>query len=126
MRFNRYDAAVIAVVCALAVLSALLVFTRNSGAYYTVEYDGESLTCPLNEEKTIYITSHGHSLTVAASNGEVFVEDSDCPDRVCVKTGRISRSGQTIVCVPAGVIAMVTGDDHSTGAEADIIAGGAG
>ena len=34
----------------------------------------------------------------------VRVEDADCPDRLCVKTGTITRSGEAIACVPNRVV----------------------
>ena len=36
---------------------------------------------------------------------------ADCPDQICVKTGSISRSGQSIVCAPNRVVVTVTGED---------------
>ena len=55
-------------------------------------------------------------------NGAVSVMESDCPDGVCVNSGAISREGQAIVCVPAGVIVRIGGIRTDN---ADIIAGGA-
>ena len=34
----------------------------------------------------------------------VRVEDADCPDRLCVKTGTITRAGEAIACVPNRVV----------------------
>lgn len=56
--------------------------------------------------------------TVKVTNGEVFVVDSTCPDKVCEKTGRISKSGESIICVPNRVSVEITGE-----CETDIIAG---
>ena len=32
---------------------------------------------------------------------------ADCPDGVCVRTGRIAKSGESIVCVPLGIAVTV-------------------
>ena len=45
------------------------------------------------------------------------MKDADCPDRLCVKQGSISKNGESIVCLPHKVIVTVTGGD---GADYDI------
>ena len=37
------------------------------------------------------------------------VTSSDCPTQDCVHTGRISRAGQSIVCLPAQVAVQLVG-----------------
>ena len=39
------------------------------------------------------------------------MEDADCPDKVCVKTGKIKNPGQTIVCLPHRTVIEITGDN---------------
>ena len=39
------------------------------------------------------------------------MEDADCPDKVCVKTGKIKKPGQTIVCLPHRTVIEITGDN---------------
>ncbi len=45
--------------------------------------------------------------TFEVSGGKVRMISSDCPDKVCVKTGRVSREGEVIVCLPNRVILKV-------------------
>lgn len=67
-------------------------------------------------------TGSGYTLTVAsgidyedpnapAPSGKVglFVSSSDCPTQDCVRTGTITRSGQSIVCLPARFILRLEG-----------------
>ncbi|MFR4337598.1 MAG: NusG domain II-containing protein [Lachnospira pectinoschiza] len=35
--------------------------------------------------------------------------DADCPDKLCVKTGMISKTGETIVCLPHRVVVEIIG-----------------
>lgn len=44
-----------------------------------------------------------------AGEGGVRVAWADCPTRDCVRTGLITRSGQSIVCLPAGIIVHLEG-----------------
>jgi len=39
-------------------------------------------------------------------------QEASCPDQVCVRTGRLSKSGQGAVCLPAKVTIQVTGPER--------------
>jgi len=49
--------------------------------------------------------------TVMCRDGYVWVNDSCCPNKLCVKTGKVHTQGQTIVCVPNRVVVRVVGAD---------------
>ena len=49
----------------------------------------------------------------------VQIISSDCGDKVCVNTGKITRSGQAIVCLPAHISVTLRGGEP----EADVIVG---
>ena len=69
-------------------------------------------------EKTIAIDGTYH-LTVILDKTGAAVTDSDCPGRDCVHTGRITRAGQSIVCLPEQVVVTLEGKTPS----ADVILG---
>lgn len=46
---------------------------------------------------------------VSISEYAVQVLDSDCPNRLCVRAGRISRPGQVLVCLPNRVVVRLVG-----------------
>lgn len=49
---------------------------------------------------------------IVAEKGRIRFKEADCPDRVCVNTGWISRPGQIAVCLPNGIIVKIEGSDH--------------
>lgn len=117
LRPNLWDALVAIAVAALAVGSALAAWGGQSpGAEEltaVVTVDGEaveriSLAAPERTERTVRGYG-GYVLTLAAEEGAVWVEESDCPTGDCVHTGRITRGGQSIVCLPARVVITLTG-----------------
>ena len=55
------------------------------------------------------VESNGYTLHIHLTETEVWVETSDCPTQDCVRTGHISRGGQSIVCLPARVIVALEG-----------------
>ena len=51
----------------------------------------------------------GH-LTVCIENGEVYVKESKCKDKICEKTGKISKAGASIVCLPQKIVISLGGE----------------
>ena len=84
-----------------------------------IKTDAGENVYPLSEDKTFDISSNGISLTVEISDGTVSVIKATCPDRCCVNTGKISKSGKSIVCLPAHVTVTLDGE----GGEYDANAG---
>lgn len=109
------DAVVAAAVVLLAAACAWLIWrgAGQSGALEAVvSVDGtETFTTPLTGltrvERTVQ--ANGYTLKIILTDKEVCVEESDCPTQDCVHTGHISRSGQSIVCLPARVTVRLVG-----------------
>lgn len=49
-------------------------------------------------------------ISARGEDGKVRVARSTCPDKVCVRTGWISKPGQTIVCLPNKTVVRIEGD----------------
>lgn len=47
---------------------------------------------------------------VVIEDGEVFVRESPCRAKICIRTGHISQSGQLVVCIPNKVVVRVVGE----------------
>lgn len=61
------------------------------------------------DRETVIVGDNGLSLTVVIEDGGACVRAADCPDQVCVHTGRLTKDGDTAACLPAGVMLTVTG-----------------
>ena len=72
----------------------------------------------LTGTKTVAIDGDYH-LEIQVDSGGVCVTRSDCPGQDCVHTGRITRSGQSIVCLPEQVVIQLTGGTS----DADVVLG---
>ncbi len=44
---------------------------------------------------------------ITIKDGMVFVSDANCKNQVCVKKGKISKKGESIVCLPNKVIVEI-------------------
>ena len=59
--------------------------------------------CPVgngSEPSEFTYSSQEGILIVRADKSGAWVAHSDCPDQICVRTGKISRAGQISVCIP--------------------------
>lgn len=72
---------------------------------------------PLEEDRTIEVLREGHSNVISIRNGTVQMESADCHNQICVGTGVISRTGETIVCLPNRVVVEILADGK--GGESD-------
>ena len=126
---NFWDGIVALAVIALAAAAALTVWQSRpeSGALTAVvsangqEIDRFAPADLLDAPRTY--SYNGVTLTVAAEDGNgLRVSSSDCPTQDCVRTGTISRSGQSIVCLPARIIIQLTGGAADSN-DVDIVIG---
>ena len=125
LKWNRFDTLVALTVALLAIVSALLFYLPKPGGgdqltlVITVGGQEQSRT-PVTQlpDGPIRIEGRGgYTLTLSPSyiylpfspEWSVRVSDSDCPGQDCVHTGRISRAGQSIVCLPAQVAVQLVG-----------------
>lgn len=56
---------------------------------------------------------NGKYIDLAVDENGVYVKDVICPDKLCQKTGLVSKVGQSIVCLPNKVVAYVEGKSES-------------
>ncbi len=118
-RFSRGDLIVMIAVAVVLAASLLIMFTGRSGKICRITADGQQTVYSLETDRSLTLISNGYTLFVEIRNGEVTVTEADCPDRVCVRTGKISRAGQSIICVPAKIVIEVTGGEPGE----DLVAG---
>lgn len=105
------DAGLLALLLAAAGVSFLSASDLMSpGSSVVVEVEGRTVW-KLNLDHASRTTVRGSRgpLTVEVVDGAVAVTKADCPNRVCMKTGWRSRSGDIIVCVPNRTIIRILG-----------------
>lgn len=115
LRPNVWDVPVVLAVLALAFFSvpggrgegAVTAVVRCGGAEADRFAPAAALTAPR------HYTHNGYTLTVTAEETEggvaLRVTSSDCPGEDCVRTGAIRHAGESIVCLPAGIVITLTG-----------------
>lgn len=109
-----------AVGIALLIL-CIIRLSSTDGAYAVVSVNGtETARYPLSEEITEELqgVEAGH-VRLVIHDGTADVAEASCPDQLCVHQARISKAGETIVCLPSRIVIRIIGDDA---AEIDAVA----
>jgi hypothetical protein len=113
---TRGDALVIALVC-VAILASVVgaSFVASTGSLAVVEVDGTPVrTLRLDTDERIQVAGVRGAVVVEVREGRVAVVQADCPNQVCVRTGRRSHAGDAIICVPNRTTVRIKGE-HSPG-----------
>lgn len=81
----------------------------RSGNQAVVTIDGEAYgSYTLAKEQIISINGHN---TLQIQDGSASITEADCPDKLCVRQGRISRVGESIICLPNQVVITIIGEE---------------
>jgi len=85
---------------------------HREGKRVVIELDGEEVgNFLLDEDRLIPVEGKLGTTRVEISEKGVRVLDSPCPYKLCIKSGSIRRSGETLVCLPNRVVVRITGDE---------------
>ncbi|MDF2790882.1 MAG: rane protein [Neobacillus sp.] len=57
----------------------------------------------------ILLKNNGLRLTVLAQKGKIRILNSECPDKICVISGWLSKPGESVVCMHSKTIVMIKG-----------------
>ena len=64
------------------------------------------------------LNDNGDFNTINIMQGVVRMKEANCPDKLCIHQGKISKNGETIVCLPHGLIVEIKSEDNP---ELDIV-----
>lgn len=114
---KKYDYIVIVMVIAIAIGSLGVLTIKPRGGYtskYVVISSENKVVkrISLNDKtKETFTVKNGlGENTIEISNGNVFIHDADCPDKICIKDGAIREPGQILVCLPNKVVVEIKGE----------------
>ena len=102
---------IILIISILSVAALMFLITRTeseNGAYVEISVKGKSYkTAPLNVDAEIDVEG---ALTVVIKDGKAFIKNASCKNKICQNHKPISKSGETIACLPCGITVRVTGN----------------
>ena len=103
---KRKNDIALAVVIILLATAGLLLFnlTKSQGDYVIVKVDGvEKYRYSLNEDvDTVIYTGKNNEGTnrLIIKDGEAYVSQANCPDKICAEHKPISNANESIICLP--------------------------
>ena len=101
-----------AIVLSIAVVAGFSIHAyagRGVGGQVTVEASGGEFIYSLDQDRVVRVAGPLGDTTLVIGGGAAWIEDSPCPDKVCVAMGKISRPGEWIACLPNRVMVRVGG-----------------
>lgn len=110
---KKKDFILIGTIVAVALVLLLCVqLTQKEGAGVVVKINGVEVgKYPLSTDGTYSLNSGTNILTI--KNGVAYLSDANCPDHLCVKQGKISKTGQVITCLPNKLTVTVYGAEEN-------------
>ena len=89
-------------------LRSLQARDTGAGAQAVVTVEGREIgRYPLKKNGTFPLNGGTNILVV--ENGEAWVSEANCPDKVCMGMGKISCNGEFIACLPNRLLVVVEG-----------------
>ena len=122
--FGKHDLLMFAVLIIIAVI-IYVIYNITAGRAYSdkavcqISVDGKVVqTVDLSEPDCEFTLSQNPNIRFSVKNHAIAFIASDCPDKICVRTGYISHTGQTAACLPNRVIIRVVSEKgESDGAD---------
>ena len=95
-----FIASIVAAVLILLVAGVIIGNVMPAGNVVINIDNKEYETISLKENERVVIDNEYGKNVIIIRDEQVFVESADCPDKTCVKQGKIMKTGQSIVCLP--------------------------
>ena len=112
LRPTFFDLFVILLVISLTAATAWWFYgglSRSGPAEYIITHRGAEIARGSLTEPQKFTVDGAYHLTVMCDGQSIHVLHSDCPTQDCVRTGKITHPGQSIVCLPEQVIIKLVG-----------------
>ena len=118
VRFKALDICTFLFALLIIGLISLQTYARGRGTpEITIEAAGQGAgqaaeqqwIYPLDADTILRVPGPLGETVVEIEDGSVRVISSPCPEKICVKTGRISKPGQWIACLPNRVFISIRG-----------------
>lgn len=112
---SRADLILLAVLAVIGVGLLILpsLLSQSDRLVAEVTVNGEIvLTLDLQTAAARKTYSLENGVVLVTENHTVAFLSADCPDKVCVQTGALSRVGEVAACVPTGTVVTVKGESR--------------
>ncbi len=106
--FSKKEFIIITAVIALLAAAALIFYIiRDSGKTAVIMIDDKIVSKEELSFDKEFEKDGIDGVVFEIKDGGIRVKSSDCPDKICVHTGFISKEGETIICMPKKLIVSI-------------------
>lgn len=123
MKKYKWDFIVVFILITIAFASWILLnnFTDETQANRVEVYVDNQLknTYSLETDGEYEIGDNSDKNIIVVKDKQVYMKEADCPDKICVRQGKISNNKETIICLPHKLVVKVVSDKKS---EVDAVA----
>ena len=96
------------------IIIAVVVMVFIVSAFAFISFDEASRVIIKQDNKIVYDQSIDQNATfdtgsnlVVINDGAVYIKEADCKNGDCVKMGKITKKGESIICLPNKVIVEI-------------------
>ena len=110
---HKWDIIIILAAIFIAGISWFVFNNRGNvgGNYVQIIVDGTITDNYLLSENGEFEINNGeHRNILYIADGKAYMKDADCPDRLCISQGIISKNGQSIICLPNRIVVKIISD----------------
>lgn len=110
--FRKGDIAVILIIVIVAAAFWLYQSRQTDKLEAVISVDGKVVEVvdlsKVDGKRTIELDTEPR-IKIAVENGAVYFEEAGCDDKLCINCGKLSKKGDTAVCLPAKTVVTVSG-----------------
>lgn len=111
LSFRIWDLILICVLFGISFAALLLFINPSEGETVVISQYGTVIEYSLDTNTSVQLDGG----TVRIMDGEVWMTDAECRDKICENFGRISNAGESIVCVPNQIVIRIKGESGVDG-----------
>ncbi|WP_029321281.1 NusG domain II-containing protein [Butyrivibrio sp. AE3004] len=112
-RVKTYILLLTVIILSLLLLIFGKIFSKN-GTKAVISVNGEIIKeLPLDIDTEFEVKSENGDINIIEiGNGYCYVKSANCPDKLCINQGEISKAGESIICLPHKVVVTIEGNGN--------------
>ena len=124
--FRKSDILIILAITLIGIISLFIYKYKfeDKPARAEVYYKSQlvkSIELTKGQDMHFTIPQNKHVVFHLEPDGTISFEQSDCPDKICVKTGKLHTVGQTAACLPNEIFIKIVSRDRHGSEDIDIV-----
>ena len=114
LKKHKFDFILVGSLTILAVIFLICFYSfKTEGSYVTVTVNKVEIgTYSLSEDGEYVIGDENYNILVI-KDGAAYIKEATCPDKLCVRQGKVKADGEQLICLPSKTIFTVYSDSKS-------------